>query len=117
MCVQGEAATHFHLLDQLLNRCVAQSLEHRLPAFFANAALALAELATTHQVQPSAAATDATVHMTARKGYGRLFYGTTERSDATGEAAPPLAVERKALTGISPAAVVRVKPPSCAEGV
>ena len=106
-CVQGVAPTHFHLLEQLLNRCIAQALEHRLPAFFANATLALAELCTTHQVQPAAAATDAAVHMTTRKGCGRLFYSTTERSEGGGDAAAPLAVERKALTGVSPAAVVR----------
>jgi hypothetical protein len=104
------APTHIHLLELLLYRCVVQALEHRLPIFFAYATLALADLSTTQQAQPTGAATASTVTVMSRKGGGRLCYAAVDRADGAHDSAP-LGVERSAVSGISPASVVRCQGP------
>jgi hypothetical protein len=78
ICMQGPAATHLHLLEALLQRCVAQAATHRLPSFFANGVLALAEHATLHQPQPSGAPTAADVAALATSGETRLTFCPSE---------------------------------------
>ena len=106
--MQGIAPTHFHMLALLLTRCAEQALEYRLPQFFANALLALGELAATHQTQPKEAATGAVVTELTARGGGRLTYCTADRADgaAAGTAAAP-GVERRSRSGVSPSTVVR----------
>jgi hypothetical protein len=105
--LQGVPATHFHLLVQLLSRCIAQALEHRLPMFFAAALVALSEVVTTHQAQPAGAAPERSVCMTVCKGRNRLSYTCIERSiDGGADGVGRALLEWKTLVGISPAAVV-----------
>ena len=72
--MQGPAATHLHLLEALLQRCVSQAAIHRLPRFFANGVLALAEHATLHQPQPPGEPTAADVAALATVGEPRLTF-------------------------------------------
>jgi hypothetical protein len=108
MRMQGVPATHFHLLVQLLSRCIAQALEHRLPLFFATALVAISELGVTHQAQPAGAAQESSVSMCVCKGSNRLSYTSIERgADSGAESTGGAALGWRSLVGISPAAVVR----------
>lgn len=111
--MQGPAATHLHLLEALLQRCVAQAALHRLPTFFANGVLALAEHATLHQPQPSGAPTTAYISALATAGEARLtFCPVDSKGDKRGALAPePASGEAQhacvAVRRASPACVVR----------
>lgn len=105
--MQGSAATHLFLLEQLLQRCVAQAAAQRLPVFFANAALALAELASQHQPQPAGAPTTAGVATLRTAGEARLVYSLPEAKGEKRAEGGSVQVQSTVVTGVSPAAVVR----------
>ena len=113
-CVQGPAATHLHLLEALLQRCVAQAALHRLPRFFANGILALAEHATLHQPQPAGAPTAADVSALTTAGEPRLtFCPAADKGErrAAAAAAPLDESAQHATVAVrrpSPACVVRL---------
>lgn len=110
--MQGSAATHIFLLEQLLQRCVAQAAQHRLPVFFANAALALAELASQHQPQPAGAPTSAGVAVLRAVGEPRLAFSVSEAKGGKRAESGAVQVQRTVVTGVSPAAVVCNPAPS-----
>lgn len=105
--MQGSAATHLFLLEQLLQRCVAQAAAQRLPVFFTNATLALAELASQHQTQPAGAPTTASVTVLRTAGEPRLAYSASEGKGEKRADGSSVQVQPAVVTGVSPAAVVR----------
>eukprot|EP00892_Ulva_mutabilis_P000945 jgi/Ulvmu1/10851/UM007_0025.1 len=104
--MQGSAAKHIFLLEQLLQRCVAQAAAQRLPVFFANATLALAELASQHQPQPAGAPTTASVAVLRAAGEPRLAYSVSEGKGEKRAEGGAVQVQPGVATGVSPAVVV-----------
>jgi hypothetical protein len=114
-CLQGPAAMHFHLLEALLQRCVAQAAQHRLPAFFANGVLALAELGTQHQPQPAGAPTVAAVALLTTPGERRLTFCPSDGSKGDKRSEPLQDTPATTVTHCaSPACMVRMRRPPLA---